>query len=340
LARVFAWLAMAGFNPSTGNGEFGIDVACGIQAEVSDFHEGARQDVKQESAHEFQGREPTDLFAARAEDDFTVIDVEQALVRDGNPVGVKTKVAKEGVGFSKWRLGVDHPVLLVQSSFFRSSKCGSGLTSSAAVLSGARIWRQLPFLKQAGEAVEEFSTKQHTEDLDRQKIPLQRIDPRTVCAKAAAGHDAMKVRVKDEIASPRMHHAGDAQQSADPFRIPPELQEGFGSRGEQQVEHQDLVFTDKRAQFGGQREDHVEVPHRQRTPHARRHPAGLSQCLALGTMTIAARVVDRALVATATAHVAMTAERTGAADRDVPQRPALHGAKRVRLSIRIAVTAE
>jgi hypothetical protein len=55
LARVFAWLAVAGFNPSTGEGEFGIDVACGIQAEVSDFYEGARQDVKKESAHEFQG---------------------------------------------------------------------------------------------------------------------------------------------------------------------------------------------------------------------------------------------------------------------------------------------
>jgi hypothetical protein len=57
-------------------------------------------------------------------------------------------------------------------------------------------------------------------------------------------------------------------------------------------------------------------------------------------MAIAARIVDGALVAAATAHIAMTAERTGAADRDVPQRPALHGAKRVRLSIRIAVTAE
>ncbi len=114
LARVFARLAMAGFNPSTGDGEFGIDVACGIQAEVSDFHEGARQDVKQESAHEFQGREPTDLLAARAEDDFIVIDVDQALVRDGNPVGVKTKVAKEGVGFAEGCLGVDHPVLIVE----------------------------------------------------------------------------------------------------------------------------------------------------------------------------------------------------------------------------------
>jgi hypothetical protein len=114
LARVFAWLAVAGFNPSTGEGEFGIDVACGIQAEVSDFYEGARQDVKKESAHEFQGRESTDLLAARAENDFIVVDVEQALVRDGNPVGVKTKVAKEGVGFAEGCLGVDHPVLLVE----------------------------------------------------------------------------------------------------------------------------------------------------------------------------------------------------------------------------------
>jgi len=68
--------------------------------------------VKQESAHEFEGREPTDLLAARAEDDFIVIDVEQALVRDGNPVGVLAQVAKEGVGFAKGCLGVDHQSFL------------------------------------------------------------------------------------------------------------------------------------------------------------------------------------------------------------------------------------
>ena len=145
MARIFAWLAMAGFNASMGNGEFGIDVTCGIEAEVSDFHKGARQDVKQKSAHEFEGREPTDLFAARAEDDFIVIDVEQALVRYGNPVGVKTKVAKEGVGFAEGCLGVDHPVLIVERIL--ESCEGGWLDEISDDFPRARTGRELAIIK-------------------------------------------------------------------------------------------------------------------------------------------------------------------------------------------------
>jgi hypothetical protein len=57
------------FDSSAGGGEFGMDVARGVWAEVSDLHEAARQDVQKKAAHEFQGREPTDFLVALAEDD-------------------------------------------------------------------------------------------------------------------------------------------------------------------------------------------------------------------------------------------------------------------------------
>jgi len=58
-----------------------MDTARCVQAEVSDFHEAARQDVQKKSEHEFQGSEPADLLAACAEDDLVVIDVYQAMVQ-------------------------------------------------------------------------------------------------------------------------------------------------------------------------------------------------------------------------------------------------------------------
>jgi hypothetical protein len=65
-----------------------MDAARGVQTEVSDFHEAARQDVQKKSEHEFQGSEPADFLAACAEDDLVIIDVHQAMVRDGYPVRV------------------------------------------------------------------------------------------------------------------------------------------------------------------------------------------------------------------------------------------------------------
>jgi hypothetical protein len=75
--RVLTGLTMGVFNQGSGNDEFGIDVAGGVQAEVSDLHEDARQDVERKSPHEFQNHEPADLFAASAKDDFVAVDVQQ-----------------------------------------------------------------------------------------------------------------------------------------------------------------------------------------------------------------------------------------------------------------------
>src|SRR5512142_2735805 len=84
----------------------------------------------------------------------------------------------------------------------------------------------------------------------------------------------------------------------------------------------------------------MEVPDRQRTLHTCRHPTSLSQGLALWAMAVATRVVDLALTTALWAHIPMTTEGPRAADRDVPQRPALPGAERVCSAKCISVTTE
>ena len=114
MVGVLVRVAVRLLDSGTGDGEPEVDIARCVQAEVPDLHEAARQDVLEKPAHEFERRKPTDAPVTGAEDDLAVIDVEQAVVGDGDPVGVEAKVAKERVGFSEGCLRVDHPVLLVE----------------------------------------------------------------------------------------------------------------------------------------------------------------------------------------------------------------------------------
>ena len=99
------------------------------------------------------------------------------------------------------------------------------------------------------------------------------------------------------------------------------------------------MVADEGSKLGGKREDDVEVAHGQGARRPGRHPARLSQGLALGAVAVAAGIEGDALVA-ARADVAPSAERARAADGDVPQRPALQRAERVRPPVRVSVAAE
>jgi hypothetical protein len=48
--------------------------------------------VLDKATHERQRSEPADALVSGAEDDLVVVDVEQAAVRDRNPVGLQTEV--------------------------------------------------------------------------------------------------------------------------------------------------------------------------------------------------------------------------------------------------------
>jgi hypothetical protein len=158
--------------------------------------------------------------------------------------------------------------------------------------------------------------------------------------KSSAGDDAMEVRMEDEVPAPRVYDGADAEQAIKPLGIGGELQECLAGGGEQQVEEERLVRTHKLAQLGGKSEDDVEVRDRQCTLHALGHPARLAESLALGAVPIATRVEDFALASAFGTDVAMSTEGAGTADRDIPQRSALHGSERVGSAKGVSVAAK
>ena len=96
----------------------------------------------------------------------------------------------------------------------------------------------------------------------------------------------------------------------------------------------------ERVEGVGQREDHVEVRDGQELRAARVDPARLRQGLALGTVSVAAGVVDGPRGPAAVAALEMTAEGRGATAFDRAQGAALHGRQPVRALERLAVGAD
>jgi hypothetical protein len=105
------------FESGACDSQLGADVAGGIETEVSDLDEAGWQDVQEKSAHEFQRGEVADFLFAGSEDDMVVVDVEDAMVGDGDPVGIQAEVTKERLGLLEGGLGVDDPRLAVQRVF-------------------------------------------------------------------------------------------------------------------------------------------------------------------------------------------------------------------------------
>jgi hypothetical protein len=102
------------FDGGASGGELRIDVGSGIETEVPDLDETAGHDVQEESADELDRGKLTGLVVAGAEDDVVVVDAEDAVIGDGDAVGVEAEVAKEGIWLLEGSLGEDDPVFAIE----------------------------------------------------------------------------------------------------------------------------------------------------------------------------------------------------------------------------------
>lgn len=95
--------------------------ACvGEVAEVADAHEASGQYMLAEAAQELACGERHDSLLVAvgvvlpSEADALTVEAEQALIADGNTMGIAAEVAQHANGISERRLGIDNPVVLEQ----------------------------------------------------------------------------------------------------------------------------------------------------------------------------------------------------------------------------------
>ena len=132
-------------------GQLGIDIAGCIETEVPHLDKGSWQDVKEKSLNEFDGRKLAGLVVAGSEYDMLVVDVENSVIGDGDPVGVQAEVAKEGVGSFERSFGEDDPILAIEVVF----QAGKGRKRKQLDNSRWRTRRdgKLALIEESGEAV-------------------------------------------------------------------------------------------------------------------------------------------------------------------------------------------
>ena len=100
-------------------------MSAGEIAEVADADEASGQHMLAEAAQELACGERHDalLVAVRvvfpSEAHVAAIKAEQALVADGDAMGIAAEIAQHANGISEGRLGIDHPVVLEQ----RANEC-------------------------------------------------------------------------------------------------------------------------------------------------------------------------------------------------------------------------
>ena len=136
--------------------------------------------------------------------------------------------------------------------------------------------------------------------------------------------------------SPGMQHAEQPNVGAQMLGVASDLKECGGTGAEEQVVEQPLVLQHQSRQIMRQREDDVEVGHRQQLGRARGQPSVASVRLSLGTVPVAARVIGDGLMSAAGASIAVTAERRGAATDDGVHHLAVLGSKMRSMQIKEA----
>ncbi len=119
-----------------------------------------------------------------------------------------------------------------------------------------------------------------------------------------------------KVLAPAMEHTEQTDVGSETLRVARDFEHGRGAGAEEQVVEQALVLEHKCREFMRQREDNMEVRHRQQLRAARGQPLGACVSLALGAVRVAAGVVGDGLMTAATALIAMTAQSRSAAAGD------------------------
>jgi hypothetical protein len=201
-------------------------MAVGQEAVIANTLKAAGQGVLEEETDELLGGHGHHLAKGVAvvgpgEGDLAVLKGQDALVADGDAVGVATEVFQHAGRSAKGGLSVNHPFLIFQGS----QEAGKG----ARVAQGLELSEKL----QGAIGVSLLQSLQHQlaeaggEDFDGQEKLRFGGDPALmVRGETAAGNDAVEVGVEVEVLTPAMEDAEETEFHSQTFRR--DVEQGFG----------------------------------------------------------------------------------------------------------------
>jgi hypothetical protein len=187
------------------------------ETEMTDADEAMRDDVQEEATDELVSVKGA-LFelvvvasVSVEESDLAVVDIEDAMVGDGDAVGVASQVVEDLVRATEGRLGVDDPVDGIEATH---ELMESGLGSeSGKPTRQSELTVGAEFL----EAIKELAPEDLGEGLNVEEEVLRSRDPASeIFGENAAWDDTVKVDVISEQLIPGMQDRREAHDAAEP----------------------------------------------------------------------------------------------------------------------------
>ena len=242
---------------------------------------------------------------------------EQPLVANRDPVGVAAEIVDHLLRSAKGRLGIDHPLFVAQ----RLEVSAKRFRLTQGLLLAEEL--ELTVNKELDKGVKQAVAKPGREHANGQEeVRTAARDPTVVIrTETAAGNEVVNVRVEQKILTPAMK---DPEIPGLGAQIPAVAADGgkyVHADSEQQIVEQASIVKDQRVEFGGNREDHVEVGDGQHLSLPLLEPAGARQRTTFRAMPIAAGIVADEVFAAMAALIDMAAERGGPADLDGAHHP-------------------
>lgn len=305
---------------------------------MSDADESFGQDVQEEASKKLDGVECHDLLFASVcvvfpgEGDLPLGEIDDAVVRDRDPMGVATEVVKDVVWPAERSLCENDPVLRVELVFE---------TFPLAILQqigGAPGEIEFSVLMGSVEHREELPSEEFAEDLHGQEVVFRRRDPAlTIKGQPSASYDAMEVRVEEKILSPRVKDSSEADLGSEMLLCSRDCQERLRCCGKEDLENGLLVAKSKGIESVGDREDDVKIRDGEQSLESLGHPLIPCRALALGAVSVSARVVRDALMSAGVALLLMATQSGCAAFSDAFQHRFLGRGRAVSMTVVVCV---
>jgi len=233
--------------------------------------------------------------------------------RDRQPAAsaVARQIGEHGLRPGERRLGIDDPVLFTDRRQVPQEGAPVGQVGEAAEEG------EPPRCVERDQPGHEQAAEQLAEHLERQQERGPRGYPaRAVPRDAAARHDHVDMRMVGQRRTPRVQHRGDADARAETLWIGGDRQHRLGRRLEQQIVDQRLVEERDVGNLGGEREDDMEVSHRQQVGLTLGEPGARGRALAPRAVPVPTTVIGDPPVPTVGAGLDVTAHHGGAAMLD------------------------
>ena len=220
--------------------------------------------MKQESAQKLLGghrHQPLLVLVGiifPSEGDLALGDVDDPVIGDRDAVRVSGQILEDVLRPSEWSFGVNDPVIAIQrpkesverslfSQWFQHAR-------EAKVPEAER-----PF--QTGDKLAPKNTAQH---FHRQEEGVPGVNPALMVRGEATGwDDAVYMRMRLKILPPRVEHAEEADLRTEVFRIGSNLQQRSGAGPEEKIINNLFVLQSQPREFVRDREDYMNVLHRQ-----------------------------------------------------------------------------